>query len=828
MRIRLLLSTALILTIGLIYFRFARPEAVVTGSLVSTIEFTEALDTRSRDLLLEKLNQGDRFAQWYAASSPITLSKLGLDAYSSLLDPGKPEIDAMLSGDFLSGTSVVDIDWGKALSLYLSGLNNCSIGLGLTDQIAMRGLFVTGQSWGDLGSPVITGIELIELAKLSESQHQKIHELLSYCSAFSVWAARDLALFEWKILDDNRKFLVYLDQEKAKVKTGLEVFKDGYGEEYFSGSSAIAEVIKPEFGSKSYMFNLIQLGGLENLNTIRGLDNDSNQNEDALAALYRLKTKAALAERARSTSMGISEVGEIPEGDFSAEEQLRTDFSSLADNNGLAATYLHRLSQLEDGIKLSDEEYAKSSLRMVQSDYDWGACYADSEKIELLFPDFDHLDDGDFGGALVLLCINGHLNQLDLLEQRVTNDFSQVERDNEFSVETITTGTVPLIKGLSSHSSIGLSAILVGFVFFYLAYLCLIADSTNRRNKSVAFLLICEGLILIVCLGILAVPTQLDYVPFVTSVSLVVPFLLAVLMVSQGYFITSSETFLGNIFAKFKLGFVIAALWILTQLFYFRSYGSYENYFATAYSLPFHYLWSIKSGAALWGAIIFLFMHSSILFCLIKEYRRKASKEKSGTSYFLYAYFMRVLCLSFSLLYLPAMFILAVIFDDITVLPAGPHVVYMGYIYGELIYGLLFCYGIVKGNIFGITQLIKRGMVKVLFTALLFTAFYFMETIVSGEFSDSLGNLAGFLGASLVLLLEKPINKHAYNFIDYLIPDNESLSEAEQSYFYLYKLALEDGVISQDEQKMLDFTARNLGLDSEDVLRIKNRINNIT
>ena len=74
---------------------------------------------------------------------------------------------------------------------------------------------------------------------------------------------------------------------------------------------------------------------------------------------------------------------------------------------------------------------------------------------------------------------------------------------------------------------------------------------------------------------------------------------------------------------------------------------------------------------------------------------------------------------------------------------------------------------------------------------------------------------------------QKPINRYAYNFIDFLIPDNESLSEAEQSYFYLYKLALEDGVISQDEQKMLDFTARNLGLDSEDVLRIKNRITSL-
>jgi len=88
--------------------------------------------------------------------------------------------------------------------------------------------------------------------------------------------------------------------------------------------------------------------------------------------------------------------------------------------------------------------------------------------------------------------------------------------------------------------------------------------------------------------------------------------------------------------------------------------------------------------------------------------------------------------------------------------------------------------------------------------------------------------LAGFLGASLVLLLEKPINKHAYNFIDYLIPDNESLGTSEEAYLYLYRVAIEDGTISQDEQRMLDSMAQKLELGAEDVLRIKNRINNIT
>ena len=825
MKIRILLSTALILIIGLIYFRFARPEAMVIESLVSRFDTTETIDTRSRDLLLEKLDQGDRFTQYYVARSKRSLSKLGLDAYRSLLNSGQPEIDAMLSPDFLSGTSVVDIEWGKALSLYLSGLDSCSIHLGnVFDEIDMRGRFVTSQSWGDLGPPVITGIELIELAKLSESQHQKIHEQLSYCSAFSVWAARDLALFEWKILGDNRKFLVYLDQEKAKVKTGLEVFKADAGEEYVSGSSAIAEAIKPEFGTKSYMFNLIPRGGLEDLETIRDVDNGSNRNEEAVAARLVLGMKSTVDER--PLTFTVSRIEEIPEGDFSAEEQFRTDMSSLADSNGLAATYLHRLSEPEDGIKLSDEEYAQSSLRMVQSDYDWGACNAGSE-IELLFPNFEYYsDDGDIQGALVLLCINGHLNQLDLLEQRATNDFSQVERDHDFSIETITSGTVPNMKGLSSRIGIGLSAILIGFVFFYLAYLCFIADPTNRRNKSVCFLLISEGLVLIFGLGVLAVPTQLEFVPLAIGMSLTIPVILSGLTVSQGYFIASTETSLGAFFARFRIGIVIASLWLLSHILSVISSG---EYFATADIVRQFYFWSINGVAVVSEILIFLFMHSCILICLITEHRKRDPNKESSTSYFLYAYFMRFVFFLVSLLYAPVMIALAVFFDNSSIIDNyGPDVMFMSYIYGELIYGLLFCYGIVKGNIFGITQLIKRGIVKVLFTASLFTAFYFMEGIVSNEFSDALGSLAGFLGASLLLMFEKPINRYAYNFIDYLIPDNESLGTSEEAYLYLYRVAIEDGTISQDEQRMLDSMAQKLELGAEDVQRIKNTVNRTT
>ena len=294
------------------------------------------------------------------------------------------------------------------------------------------------------------------------------------------------------------------------------------------------------------------------------------------------------------------------------------------------------------------------------------------------------------------------------------------------------------------------------------------------------------------------------------------------MITAQSYFISTFNNDFASRFTKYYLGpiFVIGGIFIfLDEVFLYASDQPGRGPLSVPLltSQPGFFFWSVSPlNMALLSAELLL-MHVCVFASVLFEHRSKRGDKNSETAYYLSAYFFRMLFLGISL------GSLALGYTDEFI-----DLIISSYIFGELIYGLLFCYGIVKGNIFGVTQLIKRGMVKVLFTALLFTAFYFMETIVSGEFSDSLGNLAGFFGASLVLLLEKPINRYAYNFIDFLIPDNESLSEAEQSYFYLYKLALEDGVISHDEQKMLDFTARNLGLDSEDVLRIKNRINNIT
>jgi len=54
------------------------------------------------------------------------------------------------------------------------------------------------------------------------------------------------------------------------------------------------------------------------------------------------------------------------------------------------------------------------------------------------------------------------------------------------------------------------------------------------------------------------------------------------------------------------------------------------------------------------------------------------------------------------------------------------------------------------------------------------------------------------------------------------------LGTSEEAYLYLYRVAIEDGTISQDEQRMLDSMAQKLELGAEDVQRIKNTVNRTT
>ena len=220
------------------------------------------------------------------------------------------------------------------------------------------------------------------------------------------------------------------------------------------------------------------------------------------------------------------------------------------------------------------------------------------------------------------------------------------------------------------------------------------------------------------------------------------PFILLGLLIAQSYFISTFSNDFATRFTKYRLGpiFVIGGIFILLDVVFRDAANQYAGGpigVPILNTFPGFYFWSIPDYALARLSAGLLLMHVCVFATVVFEHRLNRGEKNSETSYYLSAYFFRISFLGIALV---ALGYTSELIDLIV----------SSYIYGELIYGLLFCYGIVKGNIFGVTQLIKRGMVKVLFTASLFTAFYFMQTIVSSEFSDYLGNLAGFFGASLV------------------------------------------------------------------------------
>jgi len=799
---RIFIGSLLIVVLAALFSLMTRTQSLDSENLGNRIFLEVAkgghsdplkLDTSVEliEQLLMRFEQGDMYAALQIAYRPNIYTIRDPLIQEKLLALNQPVFHAMYSTNLFYGINGSPLNWDEALTQYLSGLNGCQTMLNNT---------------------YVTPTDLIKLAGLSQSEQAKIHAQLKFCANYSFANAVDLAEFEWKLLGDSRKILTYLDYFEASLTRGVDNLRAELGDEVFKETEELAGVIRPNPSARLYWFNAIDNAQLESLQSIR-----TGSHPDTTAYRYFLGQEfwPALAS--------------VPEGDFSKIDEARRALAAIADESGLAATTLHIYNQPQYGIELTDLDYALSSQRAVRSD-DYRAACKDAIDLSALYPDKTA---EELEHALELLCIRGQANQLKLVKQKIAGDYPKTEQDRTFAFEGLTTNTIPTISGISPASATSLAALTVGLIFLYLAFLSYTANSLDARNRAIAGLLLSEGLFLILGIGIVGIPTGLAFVPLATAVALLMPVAFIGLILSQGYFISTTSTAIGRIFNKYRIGVILAALYSAGLIHSFVIRENFEPFPIKA-TINFNdaFIWKLDENFALFGILGLISMHLCVFLSILFEYRSSDRNDSRGTQYFLFAYYARLLTISLSVLMVASISALSLLYED----PpqwfyelGGTNLLdyfFSNYVFGELIYGLFFCYGVVKGNIFGITQLVKRSAVKVLFTVALFTAFYFMETIVSQEFSDSLGNIAGFFGASLVLLFEKPINKHAYNLIDFLLPDAETLSEAEQTYFYLHKLALEDGVVTQDEQRMLDFTARNLGLSTEDILRISNRIDN--
>jgi len=788
MRTRQILSVIAIISLGIAFIQATKSEGQKIRQAFDIIasDNQNALSNEaeiSLDFIKKEFDAGSIIAAKYIAY-PFVIDKFlskweGLGEKLEALN--SPVINYQLSDNYLSGTHGFDLNWRKSLELSISALQDC---------------YVARYAFGPFD---ISSTDLIKLANLERSEIIEIHSKLKYCADYNGLAARELAIFEWKILGNNRAILAYIRDYKDTSVIPLIKENEDHNPE-------LKKLIKPNISEKLYALNGVELLNINTLDSTSFHKNNSDELKSFFAYLYAIFIYSPVGA-------GIKSVADY-------EEKLKTELVELSDNYGHAALASYLLNRSQPGENLSEIQLANLALKVARSDYDIGVCFLQANQLQPLFEKYsvEELDK-----VLRSLCGEVQLNQLDMLEKLVTENspsdpsFNVTFSDPSILSSQLQNYSVPFFgnDGPTTYLRSGISATIVSCIFFYLAYLSFYSNVTNHRNKAISLILLFDGMLIVSMFTSLAIPPKLEFYVIANIIIFPLPFFALGVIASQAYFISTFKNSISNIYSRYKLGYCLALA--LPLIFINNANLTGNGHFIEGVSLV------VRDGAYLFGfpnetlslfALLLFSTHAFVLANLVSELRTEASASKDENKYYLLAYLFRM---GFGLV--SAFIAIIGVWLNLTIDVFD--IMVSSYIFAELIYGLLFCYGIVKGNIFGITQIIKKGFVKVFFTIILFSSFYFAESLSGSYLSNEFGNIAGLLSAGIILILEKFICQKAYLFIDYFIPEADTFTESENIYMYLYEIASEDGVISGDERRMLELTGAKLGLEREDMLRIE-------
>ena len=139
-------------------------------------------------------------------------------------------------------------------------------------------------------------------------------------------------------------------------------------------------------------------------------------------------------------------------------------------------------------------------------------------------------------------------------------------------------------------------------------------------------------------------------------------------------------------------------------------------------------------------------------------------------------------------------------------------------IFGSFMMGVLFAYAILKQDVLGIDEQLRKT-----FTGTIFAGLGAILFIAGTEIMESVAGV-GWVGAvgmgSVLYLTRKPILNTISSVSNILLPEVHTKDEA--AYLELYRLAVEDGNISEKERTMLDMQARVYGLTEKRTEHLEN------
>ena len=540
----------------------------------------------------------------------------------------------------------------------------------------------------------------------------------------------------------------------------------------------------------------------------------------------KLRADALAGDARASRSLGIYYSGqsrEVRPGlsvSPTQYEKASPWFELAAESDPVSKFYLWVL-KLGRADSVEKSQIRRLLLESIQEGFFIPACMALSSYPligEQIFAEYeDNYSRIEIANALALVCRDGFFNQLDLFAAEKGLDVNNKSLSSDIGLTNPAIFNFPGFPSVyfgqdanSEYIAKGAIAIFVGLFFAYLAFLTIEANPSNRKNRAISLILLLEGYFLLSMFGISVLPVSLASLGVARVLLSTVPIAMVGLAIAYLMFLSTTGTFLGKYSLNPAVRYGLPIFIAIYQLMFFLSWG--------------HGVYPIFSGDGglmfstdplyfRFVAALLLGFHVLILGNLLYAFfiERKEKRGSAETKYFLAAYLVRFCFMTFT--FVSAIFLTFQSAVGFSIMKFLSNI----FIAGEALYGSLFAYGILQGELFGVKRLVKKGFVKLVVIMMLFGTYYLIEDLVSENFSDLLGNLAGLFSAALVFAFEKPISKKAFRIIDLVLPDDSIDSDAEKAYRYLYGLAIEDGVITPNERLMLEYTAENLNLSRSQI-----------
>lgn len=128
--------------------------------------------------------------------------------------------------------------------------------------------------------------------------------------------------------------------------------------------------------------------------------------------------------------------------------------------------------------------------------------------------------------------------------------------------------------------------------------------------------------------------------------------------------------------------------------------------------------------------------------------------------------------------------------------------------------GFMFSYAILKNDILGIDEQLRRSMSWGVFVFTGAVAILIVAELLEGVIPY--GGVASALAVGVPLtVMRKPIYNTINIIVVILMP--EAFTKDEMSYIEAYSMVMDDGILTENERKLLSLQAKNLGLDDSRV-----------